>query len=376
MMDPHVCEAMLPYLRDQYANPSSIHHFGQRIRYAVETAREQVASALGVKPREIVFTSGGTEANNMAIRGVLAAQPDKRHFVTTQVEHDSVLRLAQQLQREGYRVTYLNVDKRGRLDLDEFESSLTEDTALASVMSANNETGVIFPIEKLGEIAANRGVPFHVDATQTVGKLPLQVGQSPIELLTLAAHKFHGPKGIGALYVKRGVHIRRFVWGGHQERDLRTGTENVAGIVGMAEALQLAVEHWDEGSQHIRGLRDRLEQGIVDRVGGVCATAVHINGDRDSRLPNTSNVSFEALEAEAILMLLSNEGVCASSGSACSSGSLEPSHVLAAMGFDERVVHGAIRFSLSQWTTEDEIDRVLDIMSKVIRRLETLHIHS
>ena len=352
--DPRVVEAMLPFLGDQYANPSSVHLFGQQVRHAVETAREQVAGALGAKPRQIVFTGGGSEANTLAIRGTLASRPNKRHFITTAVEHDSVLRLAGQLEKEGYRVTYLGVDPLGRLDLAELEAALADDTALVSVMHANNETGVIFPIERIGQLTAARGVPLHVDATQTVGKLPVDTGKLPVQLLTLAAHKFHGPKGVGAVYVGKGVRLRPQVLGGHQERDLRAGTENVPGIVGTGAAIQLAVTHLEEENTRVRALRDRLEAGLLERI-----AIAHVNGDRTQRLPNTINIGFEALEAEAVLMLLSKEGICVSSGSACSSGSLEPSHVLQAMGIDPRIAHGAVRFSLSRFTTDEEITRTL-----------------
>jgi cysteine desulfurase len=367
MLDPRVLEAMLPYLREQYANPSSVHHFGQQARHAVETAREQMAAALGAASRQIIFTGGGTEANALAIRGLLASRPARRHFVTTTVEHDSVLRLAEQLRTEGYHVTWLGVDRLGRLDPAEFEVALRDDTAMASIMHANNETGVLFPIEQLGEIAAARGVPLHVDATQTVGKLPIDVSRLPVQLLTLAAHKFHGPKGVGALYIARRTRLRPQLLGGHQERDLRAGTENVAGIAGMAAALQLAVEHLQEENTRVRSLRDRLEAGILEQI-----PIAHVNGDRQQRLPNTTNIGFEALEAEAILMLLSNHGLCASSGSACSSGSLEPSHVLRAMGIEQPVAHGAVRFSLSRFNTELDVDQALKSVPQVIARLQAL----
>jgi cysteine desulfurase len=367
MLDPRALDAMLPYLRDQYANPSSVHHFGQQARHAVETAREQMAAVIGAVPRQIVFTGGGTEANALAIRGVLATRPSKRHFVTTAVEHDSVLRLAEQLAAEGYSVTYLGVDRLGRLDPAEVEAALTDETALLSVMHANNETGVIFPIEQIGPLAAAKGIPFHVDATQTIGKLPVDVRKLPVSLLTMAAHKFHGPKGVGGVYIARRVKVRPLLLGGHQEKDLRAGTENVAGVVGMSVALQLAAQHLDEENTRVRPMRDRLEAGLLERV-----PLAYVNGDTDRRLPNTSSISFESLEAEAILMLLSNEGLCASSGSACSSGSLEPSHVLQAMGIDPVIAHGAIRFSLSRFNTGDEIEQVLDIVPSVIQRLREL----
>jgi cysteine desulfurase len=365
--DPRVVEAMLPFLTEQYANPSSVHLFGQQVRHAVETAREQVAGVLGVKARQVAFTGGGSEANTLAIRGTLASRPDKRHVITTAVEHDSVLHLAQRLEKEGYRVTYLGVDGLGRLDLAELESALAEDTALVSVMHANNETGVIFPIERIGEITVARGVPLHVDATQTVGKMPVDAGKLPVQLLTLAAHKLHGPKGVGVVVIGRGVRLLPQVLGGHQERGLRAGTEDVAGIVGTGTAMQLAVQHFDEENTRVRALRNGLEQGILARVG-----TAHVNGDCEHRLPNTTNIGFEGLEAEAVLMLLSKHEVCVSSGSACSSGSLEPSHVLTAMGVDPRVAHGAVRFSLSRLTTDEEIARVLEIVPAVVERLQSL----
>lgn len=373
-IDPEVVEAMLPWLGEQYANPSSVHHFGQQARHAVEIAREQVAAAMGVRERQIVFTGSGTEANNLAIRGVLTARPEKRHVVTTAVEHDSVLRPMQQLEREGYRVTYLGVDSLGHLDLSELEASLSDQTALVSIMHANNETGVVFPLESIAALTAAKGIPLHVDAVQTTGKLrdasghsPLNLTDVPIDLLTASAHKFHGPKGVGVLYLRRGTRLRPQVLGGHQERDLRAGTENVAGIVGAGLALELAMRHLDADSARAAALRNRLEEGICSRI-----SIAKVNGDRAGRIPNTTNIGFEALQAEAILMLLSNHGVCASSGSACSSGSLEPSHVLAAMGIDRRVVHGAIRFSLSRFTTEAEIDQVLDLMPGIIERLQKM----
>lgn len=374
MPAPEVVEAMLAWLRENYANPSSVHHLGQQARHAVETAREQVAAVLGVGHRQVVFTGSGTEANNLAIRGVLASRPDKRHVVTTAVEHDSVLRLMRQLERDSCEITCLGVDQSGHLDLAELSDSLTERTALVSIMHANNETGVVFPIDEIAAIVADRGIPLHVDAVQTTGRLrdvsgrsPLNLADVPIDLLTASAHKFHGPKGVGILCMRRGTRLRPQIVGGHQERDLRAGTENVAGIVGTGAAIELALRHLDEDADRIRHLRDRLEEGICSRI-----SIAKVNGDRSGRLPNTTNIGFEALQAEAILMLLSNHGICASSGSACSSGSLEPSHVLTAMGIDHRVVHGAVRFSLSRYTTEAEIDRTLEIFPAVIEKLQAL----
>lgn len=367
MMDPRVCQAMLPWLGEGYANPSSIHYFGQQARHAVETAREQVAAAIGARPRQIIFTSGGTEANNLAIQGTLAAQPDKRHLVTTAVEHESVLAPLRRLERRGYSLTCVGVDRQGRIDPGEFEAALTDRTALASVMHANNETGVIFPIETLGQITRQRGIPLHVDATQTVGKLPIDVTRLPVELLSMSAHKFHGPKGVGALCVRPGLYLEPELVGGHQEHGLRAGTENVAGIVGLGSAISLAVEHLEEDAAVVRRLRDRLEAGILDRV-----PAASIIGDRRQRLANTSTVAFESIQAEAILMLLSNAGVCASSGAACSSGSLEPSHVLLAMSVAASLAHGAVRFSLSRFTTQPEVERAIEVVAQTIDRLRSL----
>lgn len=363
-LDPRVVDAMTPYLRDQYANPSSVHHFGQQARHAVDTARQRVGDVLGARSRDIVFTGGGSEANHLAILGTLAARPDKRHVVTSAVEHSSIKALADHLENHGYRVTRIGVDQHGRLDLDAFERALDDDTAIASIMHANNETGAIFPLEKIADIARGKGVPLHTDATQTVGKLPLNLRELPIALLTFAPHKFHGPKGVGCLYVNRRARLRPMLLGGHQERDLRAGTENVAGIVGTAEALCLAAEHYEEEATRVCNLRDRLEQEIVRTI-----PLAEVIGDQAPRLPNTSNIGFATLEAEAILMLMSNEGLCASSGSACSSGSLDPSHVLAAMGIDDRIAHGAIRFSLSRFTSDEQIDRALEIIPRVIQKL-------
>lgn len=366
-VDPAVLEAMLPYLRDEYGNPSSIHAFGQAAQHAIEESRARVAALLGAQPREVVFTSGGTEADNLAILGTLAAYPDKRHIITTAVEHSAVLNTCQRLERQGYRVTYIGVDRLGHLDFDRLTSAIDDDTALLSVMHANNETGVIFPIERVAALAAERGVPLHVDAVQSAGKLPIDVRTMPVNLMSVAAHKLHGPKGVGALYIRRGSKLRSLATGGHQERDLRPGTENVAGIVGMGVACELARVHGPETWPRIAAMRDRLEAGILARI-----AYAHVNGDRHARTCNTTNIGFESVEGEAILIAMSEAGICASSGSACSSGSLEPSHVLKAMGIDRRIAHGAIRFSLSRFTTDDEIDRTLELLPAILSRLATL----
>jgi len=367
MTDPRVREVMLPYLGPQYANPSSVHRLGQEARHAVETAREQIADALGAKPQEIIFTGSGTEANNLAIRGLLQRRPEKKHMVTSAVEHESVTNPATQLEHEGYRITRVGVDNQGLLDPAEFEAALSDKTALACIMHANNETGVVGPIEKLSDIADDKGVPLHVDAVQTAGKLPIDLGKLPVQMLTISAHKLHGPKGVGVLYVAQGCKLKPQLIGGHQERQLRPGTENVPGIVGMGLALQLAVENLENENARVAAMRNRFEAGVLERI-----NIAQVIGSTSARTPNTTNIGFEALQAEAVLMLMSNHGLCASSGSACSSGSLEPSHVMAAMKVDQKIAHGAIRFSLSRFTTDDEIDRALEIIPKVIKRLQKL----
>ena len=362
-----VVRAMEPYWRDQYGNASSVHHPGQAARHAVETAREQVARLIGARPRDVIFTSGGTESDNLAILGALAAQPTKRHIVTTAVEHAAVYDLCHRLEGAGYRVTYTPVDSAGHLDLDAFGAALDDETAIASVMHANNETGVVFPIQEAAEICAARRVLLHVDAVQSLGKMPVDVRASAAGLMSFSAHKIHGPKGVGALWVGRGARLRSVQVGGPQERELRPGTENVAGIVGFGEAARLAEERLRTGLAPVGALRDRLESGILKRV-----PTAHVIGDRECRVVNTTNIAFEALEADAILLALSEAGICASAGSACSSGSLEPSHVLRAMGIDQRIAHGAIRFSLSAETTAEEIDRAVEAIAPIIARLASL----
>ncbi|HVP11734.1 MAG TPA: aminotransferase class V-fold PLP-dependent enzyme [Phycisphaerae bacterium] len=359
-----VVAAMQPYWTEQYGNASSLHLLGQAAKHAVETAREQVAALIGTRPRDIVFTSGGTESDNLAIVGTLAAHPHKRHIVTTAVEHVAVHGLCRRLEAEGYRVTFVGVDSGGHLDLNRFARALDGDTALASVMYANNETGVIFPISRIAEITARHGVPLHVDAVQAAGKINIDASSLGANLISISAHKIHGPKGVGALFVGRGARLRSQFVGGHQERDIRPGTENVAAIVGFGVAAERAKARLNNGIAGVAALRDRLEEGILARV-----DFGHVIGDRSARTPNTTNIGFERLSSEAILIALSESGICASSGSACSSGSLEPSHVLKAMGIDERIAHGAVRFSLSCETTEAEIDRVLEVLPQIVRRL-------
>jgi cysteine desulfurase len=363
-----VVAAMSPFLTEFYGNPSSIHRFGSQVAEKIGEARAHVASLIGAAdPIEVVFTSCGTEGDNAAVRGMLEARPDKRHIVTTEVEHPAVLGLCQHLEKRGYRVSWLRVNQDGMLDLEELRRALTDDTAVVSIMYANNETGVLFPIHKIGEIVKAKGIPFHVDAVQVAGKIPLKVKDSPVDLLTISGHKFHGPKGIGALYVRRGVAFPPFIIGGHQEKNRRAGTENVAGIVGMGEAAGLMQQHLAQESEEIRKLRDQLEEGLLQS----CPDC-RVNGRGSERLPNTSNVSFRYLEGESILVLLDQFGICASTGSACTAGSAEPSHVLRAMGVAPDWLQGAVRFSLSRFNTAEEVRYVNEKVPLIVQRLQGL----
>ena len=365
---PEVAAAMQPYLTELYGNPSSIHRFGAQVAQKISEARAQVASLIGAAdPIEIIFTSCGTEGDNAAVRGMAEARPDKRHIVTTQVEHPAILGLCQHLEKRGYRVTWLGVNHDGMLDLEELRNSLTDDTALVSIMYANNETGVIFPIDKIGEIVRAKGIPFHVDAVQAAGKISLKVKDSPVDLLTISGHKFYAPKGIGALYVRRGVTFPPFIMGGHQEKNRRAGTENVAGIVGMGAAAESTRKNLVQESEKIRGLRDQLEDALLES----CPDC-RINGRKSERLPNTSNVSFRYLEGESILVLLDQFGICASTGSACTAGSSEPSHVLRAMAVAPDWLQGAVRFSLSRFSTAEEVRYVNEKAPLIVQRLQGL----
>lgn len=362
-----VYQAMEPYFRTLYGNPSSMHTFGGQVGIKVREARENVARLLGCDPSEIIFTSCGTESDSTAILGTLSAVPQRRKVITTRVEHPAVLTVCRDLENRGYTVIELSVDKLGRLDLNELEHHLDDDTALVTVMAANNETGVIFPIEQIAEMVTSRGVTFHTDAVQVVGKVPLNLSKSRISLLSLSGHKLHAPKGVGVLYVRRGTRISPFMLGGHQEGGRRAGTENVPGIIGLGKACELALAHMEDENTRVKALRDRLETSILK----ACPDS-RVNGDAASRLPNTTNISFEFIEGEAILLLLDRFGICASSGSACTSGSLEPSHVLRAMGVPFTAAHGSIRFSLSRYNTQDEVDFTIDKMPRIIERLREL----
>lgn len=365
---PEVAEAMMPFYTEQYGNPSSMHRFGNQVGARIAEARAQVAALIGAAdPVEVIFTGSGTEGDNAAIRGMLEGRPDKRHIVTTQVEHPAVLGLCQHLEKKGYRVTWLGVDSDGGLELDELRAALTDDTALVSIMWANNETGVIFPIDQIGVIVRSKGIPFHVDAVQAAGRLPLAVNELPVDLLTISGHKFYGPKGVGALYVKRGISFSPFIVGGHQERNRRAGTENVAGIIGMGKAAEIALDRIAEDSARIGQLRDLLENLLLESCPGS-----RVNGCGQPRLPNTSNISFRYLEGDSILVLLDQQGICASTGSACTAGSSDPSHVLRAMKVPADWLQGAVRFSLGRYNTEEEVRTVNQKVPAIVQRLQKL----
>ncbi|HLA41212.1 MAG TPA: cysteine desulfurase NifS [Candidatus Glassbacteria bacterium] len=363
---PEVVEAIEPFLKTYYGNPSSIHSFGGRVRKHVEKAREQVAALLNAEPDEIIFTGGGSESDNTAIMGALAlAGPKKRHVIITQVEHEAVLQVGHHLRELGYRVTELPVDGQGTLDVDLLESSISDDTAVVSVMWANNETGVVFPVEKIADIVKSRGVYFHTDAVQVGGKIPVDLQKVPVDFLALSGHKFHASKGVGILFIRRGIKMPPYIRGGHQERGYRAGTENVPGIVGIGRAAELAASDMTEVAKREVRLRNKLEKGIF-------ATCKDVRVNGANRLPNTLNVSFEYVEGESILLMLDDLGICASSGSACTSGNLDPSHVLLAMSIPHSAAHGSIRFSLSRYTTEEEIDYTLEYLPNVINRLREI----
>lgn len=364
---PEVLTAMLPYFGDLYGNPSSMHSFGGQVMEAVDKAREQLAELLHCDADEIIFTASGSESDNTAFWSALHAQPEKRHIISTRVEHPAVLNVCQYWEREGYHVTYLGVDEKCRLDLDEYREALSDDTALVSIMFANNEVGNIFPIQTLAEMAHERGIVFHTDAVQAVGKIPIDLRHLPVDMLSLSGHKIHAPKGIGALYVRKGTRFRSFIRGGHQEKGRRAGTENVPYIVGLGMAAQLSKEFMQMERIDVALLRDKLENGLLDTI-----RDSRVNGDVENRLPNTSNISFKNVEGEAILLMLDRLGIAASSGSACTSGSLEPSHVLRAMGVPFNYAHGSIRLSLSRYTTDEDIDYVLKEFPGVIETLRAI----
>ncbi len=363
---PEVFEAMRPFLTEFYGNPSSIHHFGGQVAAHIETAREKLASLLGAQPSEVIFTSCGTESDSSAIYSALSLCNQRRKVVISKVEHPAILALGKELERRGYTMVQIPVDSKGRLDMECAEEMIDTDTAVVSIMWANNETGNIYPVAQLAEMAHKQGALFHTDAVQAVGKVPINLAELPIDMLSLSGHKLHAPKGVGALYVKRGVRFRPFIVGGHQERGRRAGTENVASIVGLGKAAELAQQDITIENTKVKALRDKLETELLK------LPATRLNGDPEHRLPNTSNISFEYIEGESILMLLDMFNICASSGSACTTGSLEPSHVLRAMGVPYTAAHGAIRFSFSRYNTEEEVDFVLEKLPPVIARLREI----
>jgi cysteine desulfurase len=367
-VDPEVVQAMLPFYSELYGNPSSMHSFGGGVAASIKEARENVARLLGAAADEIVFTSCGTESDSTAIRAAIESYPAKKHLVTSRVEHAAIKNLFESLSKKGYRTTFVPVDREGRLDLDFLYENLTDDTAIVSLMWGNNETGVIFPIEEISRRVKERGIVFHTDAVQTVGKIPIDLSRTGVDMLSLSGHKIHAPKGIGALYIRKGTKFAPFMIGGHQEKGRRGGTENTAAIVGLGKAAEMARKHMASGSYTaVRELRDTLENEILAHV-----PSTFVNGDRANRLPNTTSIAFEYVEGEAILLMLNEYGICASSGSACTSGSLEPSHVLRAMGVPFTAAHGSIRFSLSRYTTRQEIDFVLEKLPPVIARLRQM----
>jgi len=367
---PEVLDAMMPYLTEYYGNPSSMHTFGGQVGQAIHQARQAIADLIGAAPEEIVFTSCGTESDSTAILSALQTFPEKNHVVTTRVEHPAVKNLCDNLEiftGRKYHTTRLQVDADGTLDLQNFKDSLTDDTAIVSVMWANNETGVIFPVEEMAKIAKERGILFHTDAVQAVGKIPINLKETAIDFLSISGHKLHAPKGVGVLYVRKGTPFVPFLKGGHQEHGRRGGTENVASIIGLGKACELAAAHMVEENTRVRTLRDKLEKGLLTTI-----PKALLNGHPEQRLPNTANVSFEYVEGEAILLHMNQFNICASSGSACTSGSLEPSHVLRAMGVPFTAAHGSIRFSLSVYNTEEEVDFVLEKMPAIIAKLRAM----
>ncbi len=368
MVDPQVVEEMLPYFTEQFGNPSSLHQFGDKVGRAIKKARQQVQELLGAEHEsEIIFTSCGTESDSTAILSALRAQPERKEIITTVVEHPAILTLCEYLEKDGYKVHYLKVDKKGRLNINEYMKLLSDNVAIVSVMWANNETGTLFPVEEMSELAKSAGVMFHTDAVQAVGKIPMDLKNSEIDMLSLSGHKLHAPKGIGVLYLKRGVRFRPLLRGGHQERGRRAGTENAASIVALGKACEMAQESMEFEKTFVKSMRDRLEQGILDQV-----SHCFVTGDPNNRLPNTCNIAFEFIEGEAILLLLNKMGIAASSGSACTSGSLEPSHVMRAMDIPYTAAHGSTRFSLSRYNTMEEVEKVIEAVPPIVAQLRKL----
>jgi cysteine desulfurase len=365
---PRVMEAMLPYYQKEYGNASSLYQLGRNARLALDQAREKVAGALNARTEEIFFTSGGTEGDNLAIKGTAYALRDRGgHIITSQIEHEAVLNTCRYLEKSGFEVTYLPVDRYGMVQVDDFKKALTDQTILISIMHANNEVGTIQPIAEIGALARERDIAFHTDAVQSVGKMPVDVENLHVDLLAMSGHKFYGPKGVGALYIRRGMKIQPLAHGGHHESWKRAGTENVPGIIGLATALEVCVSEMEQTAQKEARLRDKLQQGILEKI-----AAVRVNGHPTRRLPGALSLCFEALEGEALILSLDLKGIAASTGSACSSGSLEPSHVLMAMGVPIEIAHGSARFTLGRGNTRQEIDYVLEVLPDIVERLRTM----
>ena len=366
-IDPEVLEEMMPFLTERYGNPSSAHRFGRQVKDATKLAHERLAALLGCQPNEVVFTSGGTESDNTALHSALQMTPDRRHIVTTSVEHNAVLNYCQTVVSQGCEVTTLEVDDEGHLDLAELERAIRPDTAVVSVMWANNETGVINPLEEIAAICRTKGVALHTDAVQTVGKMPIDLAGKYLQFLSLSGHKLHASKGVGALYVNRNSKFHPMIVGGPQEGGRRAGTDNVASIVGLGKAAELAASTLEEENTRVRALRDRFEETLLAQVEDVA-----VNGDRAKRLPNTSNVAFLGVDAQAILIKLDQEGVCCSLGSSCTTGAVEPSHVLRAMHMTNERARSSLRFSFGRFNTEAELDRVLEILPRIVSKLRQL----
>ena len=366
--DERVIEAMMPYITENYGNPSSIYKIGRENRKAVEEAREQVAKALNCESNEIYFTNGGSESDNTAIRGIAYAYKNKgNHIITSKIEHPAVLETCKQLEKEGFEVSYIGVDENGIIKLDELKNAIKPTTTLISMMFANNEIGTIEPIEEIGKIAKENNIFFHTDAVQAVGNVEIDVKKLNIDALSMSGHKFYGPKGIGALYVKKGIKFEKLINGGHQERNKRAGTENVAGIVGLGKAIELAYQELDEHNKKIKELRDYYVEQVKAKI-----PYIRINGDETKRLPGNSNISFRLIEGEGLLLNLDLKGICASSGSACTSGSLDPSHVLLAIGLPHEIAHGSLRISIGKYNTKEEVDYLVENLVEIIGRLREM----
>ncbi|MBI5970010.1 MAG: cysteine desulfurase NifS [Deltaproteobacteria bacterium] len=367
-VDPEVLDAMLPFLKEEFGNPSSIHWAGRNSRKAIEEGRDKVCRLLNCANLELIFTSSGTEGDNHAIKGVAYAKKEKgNHIITTKVEHPAVLNTCKHLAKDGFETTYLDVDSDGMIDLEVLKAAITPKTILISIMYANNETGVILPIKEIGDIAKARDVTFHTDAVQAAGKIPLDAQKLNVDLLTISGHKLYGPKGTGALFAKRGVRLVPLIHGGHHDRNRRGGTENVAGIAGLGKAAEIAMRDMEKESAQLSTLRNRIEKGLAEKI-----PHIKVNGHADKRLPNTANISFEFVEGESLLLNLDMKGIAASSGSACTSGSLEPSHVLLAMGLTHEMSHGSVRFSLGKSNTAGDVEYLIEIMPAIVERMRSM----